>query len=492
MEQAGIAGSALMGRAGVAALRALRRRWSAARELVILCGGGNNGGDGYVLAQRAAAAGLTVRIISCVPPAALRGDAAAAAAACEALELPIESLELDRLPQILAASDVVIDALLGIGLQQTVRTPLAAVIEQINACGRPVLSIDVPSGLCADTGRVQGIAVHANLTVTFIGHKIGLFMNAGPDHVGELELERLGLDGVADAVAHVLDATSLTRLLSPRLRTSHKGNGGHVVIVGGGLGMPGAARLAGEAALRVGAGRVSILCHPDSATAIASGRAELMVRGVAPDTDWAPLLQAADVRLVGPGLGRDSWAVEALRASVDFTAATVLDADALHLLSSVAAVPPDATLPWVLTPHPGEAAGLLSSVTAVVTAREIQADRLAALHALEQRIRAVVVLKGAGTLIGAAGRVPALCAAGNAALATAGTGDVLAGAIAGLWAQVAADAQLATPEVAWNSACAGVWLHASSADRWQQGMGGRVTRGLLAGELAASLAQDLP
>lgn len=520
IEQHGIAGGELMRRAAEGAWRALRQRWSAARELLVLCGGGNNGGDGYALAAIASRAGLTVRVVAVVPEDALQGDAAAAMRACLAAGIPISSLDLAALSKWLESSDVIVDALLGIGLKQTVRTPLAEVIEAVNASGRPVLALDVPSGLSADTGLVQGVAIRAALTVTFIGYKLGLFIGEGPQQVGELKLDRLQLDhlelgGVkfesrAPAVAELLNVDSLTTVLPPRRPDSHKGDGGHVVIVGGGRGMPGAARLAGESALRMGAGRVTVLCHPSSVAAIAAGRAELMVHGIERADEALPVLAAADVRLVGPGLGRDDSAFELLKIALDREAACVLDADALTLLPRVwaswsqapaAGVSRGAAeLPWVLTPHPGEAATLLASSARSGQPRgagDIQTDRLAALAHLVDEYSAVVVLKGAGTWVGGRGRTPALCAAGNATLATAGTGDVLAGAIAGVLAQRLRATSTEPPaanehrDALWESACAGVWWHAACADRWQRTVGRGGSRGLLASELALALGTGL-
>lgn len=472
---AGDDGLVLMRRAAAAAVVALRRHWPAARGCTVLCGGGDNGGDGWLMAQIARAQGLEVTVLWTVPPAVLRGAAAQAAAAALAAGVPAESLpEGSAAVARLAGAEVIVDALAGIGLRGALRAPLAQAIGAVNAAGRPVLALDVPSGLDADTGRVQGDAVRADATITFIALKAGLWLGAGPDHAGVVSLDTLGVadGGAPDGAWQRIIPAQLRATVPRRRRDAHKGQGGHVFVVGGGEGMPGAARLAGEAALRIGAGRVTVACASSSAGAIAAGRPELMVRALPTDpraaaAQLAGQIGAADVVVVGPGLGRDDWAsalVAVVRAS---GRPAVFDADALYGLSE--------SLPagCVMTPHPGEAAQLLGTSTAVV-----QQDRPAALHALLERHAAVVVLKGAGTLIGQRGRVPQICDRGHPVLAAPGTGDVLAGAIGGLSAQLGES---------WAAAVAAVWLHARAGELTAV----VADRGVLAGEVAAALPQAL-
>lgn len=467
-------GSRLMRRAASAALRTLRERWWSSRGFVVLCGGGNNGGDGWEMARLGRAAGLDAQVVWTTSPDALRGEAARAAAEALSAGVPAQAFGTAT-PERLARAEVIVDALLGIGLTGAVRAPLLAAIEAVAAAGRPVLALDVPSGLCADTGRVLGAAVRAEATISFIALKPGALLGAGPDHVGALSLDTLGIEpsaGSDETAWERLTPGALRSALPRRARDAHKGQGGHVFVVGGGDGMPGAARLAGEAALRVGAGRVTVACAAASATAVAAARPELMVRALPPDpasaaAQLATWLDAADVVVVGPGLGRDAWA-QALRARVFASGKPlVVDADALvEPLGRLSAR-------CVLTPHPGEAARSLGLSTEAV-----QADRAAALRALNARHDAVVVLKGAGTLIGQPGRVPQVCERGHPALAAPGTGDVLAGAIGGLCAQ-GADV--------WAAARIAVWAHARAGESL-----GRLTpRGVLAGEVAAALPPAL-
>ena len=478
----GPGGAVMMRRAAAAALEALRAAWPASHDIVVLCGGGGNGGDGWMLAALARAAGLQSRVLWTTPPEALRGEAAVAASEALAAGVPASAFDpTGSGPAQLARADVIVDALLGLGLAQAVRPPIAAAIDAINAAGRPVLALDLPSGLCADSGRVLGVAVRADVTVTFIALKAGLRLGAGPDHAGRVRLATLGIvDDLAPPAWTLLDAARVRAAIPARRRDAHKGQGGHVWVVGGGSGMPGAARLAGEAALRVGAGRVTVACAADSAPAIAAGRPELMVRGLAAAPGSAAqqlraALDGADVLLVGPGLGRDAWAMALLQVALDAAKPTVVDADALHLLGTLRADAPAASQgsSRVYTPHPGEAARLLG-----LTPAAVQADRPAALAALVARLGGTVVLKGAGTLLATPGSTPVVCDRGDPVLAAPGTGDVLAGAIAGLIAQ-SGD----RPGALFEAACAAVWVHARSGER----SANAVSRGVLAGEIAGQL-----
>jgi NAD(P)H-hydrate epimerase len=467
---AGTPGYVLMQRAAAAALQVARAEWPLAREYAVVCGAGNNGGDGYVLAILLQAAGFAVRVFAATDPAKLQGDAALAYRAVLAGDLRVEPWG-DAAPIALARSDVIVDAVLGIGLREAVRAPLAAVIGAINVAARPVLALDVPSGLCADTGKVQGIAVRAAATVTFIGVKSGCWLQAGPEHVGRLHLAALdvGMEASAVPVLRRIDDQLRSASLPPRVRDAHKGQSGRVLIVGGKPGMSGAVRLAGEAALRVGAGLVSVLTAPGSVAAVAA-RPELMVYGSDDAATLHELASRCDVLAIGPGLGRDDWSERMFEAALATRLPLVVDADALRRLADVPRLEPR---DWILTPHPGEAAQLLGYDATGGNLR-VQNDRLGALRALTARYGGVVVLKGAGTLVGREGDVPQWCAAGNPGMAVPGMGDVLTGAIAGL------QAQLRDP---WLAARLGVFVHACAGDT----LAPRGERGLLASEVATEL-----
>jgi hydroxyethylthiazole kinase-like uncharacterized protein yjeF len=467
IEEHGIAGIELMQRAGAAAFRALQTRWPAARRCVVACGAGNNGGDGYVIARLAARAGLQVTVLAASDPGGLR-DAAAQSFAQWARA---GGITVQYTGEPLPEADVLVDALLGTGLDRPVEGRYATLIEALDQHPAPVLAVDVPSGLSADSGRVMGRALRAELTISFIGRKRGLYTSDGPDHAGYRLFDGLGVpastyDGVA------VDDYLMTPLglawPSRRPLNAHKGQFGHLLVVGGGPGMAGAARMAGTAALRSGAGLVTVACHPDSAAAINGGQPELMVGALSDPRQLGRFLRRADVLAVGPGLGQSDWARTVLGRSLDAQLPTVLDADALNLLAQ----DPSTRRDWILTPHPGEAARLLE-----VASPAVQDDRFAAVRALQGRYGGTVVLKGRGTLVACARGETLVCDHGHPAMASAGMGDVLTGVIAGLYAQGM------PPD---DAASLGVWLHAMAGERAAHGGPGLLASDLI-GEIRALL-----
>ncbi len=461
IQEAGIPANILMERAGAALFKALRERWPTAGNVGIVCGQGNNGGDGFIVARLAQAAGLQVRVWLCGDPARLSDTAHGAFEALRAAGVRLEPAPLPQRPNV----DVIVDALFGTGLDRELSGASRATVEAINASGVPVLAADIPSGLHADTGGVLGAAVQAQLTVTFIGLKQGLLTGEGPGCSGELLFDDLGVP--AAVYAHVPpSALCITQEvavspLSPRSRSAHKGSCGHVLVIGGAPGMSGAARLAGEAALRVGAGLVSVATHPQHVAMLNVGRPELMCHAVRHPQALAPLLRRATVIAIGPGLGQDAWAQGLLAAALEVGQPLIVDADALNML----AADPRYADNWILTPHPGEAARLLGCSTA-----EVQNDRYRAVAELQVRYGGVAVLKGAGSLVRQEGRLTHVCDRGNPGMASGGMGDVLTGMIGGLRAQGLS---------AWNAALAAVYVHAWAGDvAAEQG-----ERGLLAGDL---------
>ncbi|HZT02369.1 MAG TPA: NAD(P)H-hydrate dehydratase [Steroidobacteraceae bacterium] len=466
IETLGIPGYTLMKRAGEAALRYLRTRFPVSHRIVIVCGAGNNGGDGYVLARFAHAAGLTVTTLAATSPQALHGDARQAYEDLRASGGQIQPFARERLTE----GEVIVDALLGTGLRGAAREEIAQVIRDINGSGRPVLAVDVPSGLDSDTGVPLGDTVRADCTVTFVGLKTGLFIGDGPEFAGtvffdDLEIVPDSRGDLRPRIERILES-SIQQALPRRARSSHKGDFGRVLIVGGGAGMPGAVRLAGEACLRVGAGLVTVAVVPENVPAICAGRPELICLPLADASALAEPAAKADVIAIGPGLGRTPWARDALDTVLRSGKPLVIDADALNIIAESQVSRRE---DWVLTPHPGEAARLLDTKTG-----EIQRDRLAALDGLVARYGGTVVLKGAGTLVGAPGRTPALCERGNPGMATAGMGDVLTGTIAGIFAQC---------RDAWLAARVGVLVHALAGDAAARSG----ERGLLAGDVAREL-----
>jgi NAD(P)H-hydrate epimerase len=464
---AGTPGFELMQRAARATWRALVRQWPTANELSVLAGHGNNAGDGYLVAVLARRAGWSVRILAVADPQRLQGDAALAHAEAVSEGVAIESWGVR--PEL---RGIVLDALLGTGLTGEVREPYASVIVAINASGLPVAAVDIPSGLCADTGRVLGCAVRADLTVTFIGLKTGLFTGDAADVVGELVFNDLHADPQllegAPTSARRLTAGNLPRLAA-RAPTSHKGRFGHVLLIGGDRGLGGAILLSAQSALRSGAGMVSVATRSEHVAAALARTPEAMVLGTSSANQLMALLQKVSVLVVGPGLGQAAWGRSLLSAAANAPLPQVWDADALNLLAEERVSLPEGC---VITPHPGEAARLLGIGTA-----DVQADRPAAARALSKKYTAVVVLKGAGSLIAHPDGRLALCHQGHPAMATAGLGDVLAGLLGALLAQGMAP---------FDAACLAVWLHANAGE--QQGKSGR---GLAASDLIPAIRQLL-
>jgi len=464
IETHGIAGYELMQRAAAAAFAHLRMKWPQARRIVVLCGSGNNGGDGYVLARLALVAGFDVGVVAAEPVRA-GGDAARAHAGW----VDAGGRTADVGPA-LADADVYVDALFGTGLTRAPKGVALDLIEQVNRAQGPTLALDVPSGVDADTGNVAGVAVNATATITFVARKRGMFTGAARDYCGEIVLDDLAIPAAAFADARadagLLDADALTALLPRRAANAHKGNFGHVLAIGGDLGFGGAIRLAGEAALRVGAGLVSVATRAEHVGALNAARPELMASGVGGPQELEPLLQRASVIALGPGLGQRAWGHALWHTAIAAGKPVVLDADGLNLLARDRLSLPANT---VLTPHPGEAARLLGCDTGAIAA-----DRFAAVREVARRHQCVSVLKGAGTLIATPHGEVAVCSWGNPGMASGGMGDVLTGVIAGLLAQ-GLDAYRAT--------CIGVALHARAGD--SAARDGEC--GLLAGDLFGPL-----
>ena len=378
----------LMARAGAAALAVLGERWPHARHIVVVAGPGNNGGDGRVLARLAQKAGVRVEVVDVD---SRRGGAAPAIPSC----------------------DVIIDALFGIGLSRAPDGGAAALIDAMNAHAAPVLALDVPSGLDADSGDAPGAVVIADATVTFLCHKPGLFNRDGPRCSGAVSLASLGVpadafDGL-EPLADVIARGRASALLGIRARDAHKGSFGHVLVIGGNAGLGGAAALAADAALRCGSGRVSVAV-PSGLGARSGARAEAMVHEC-DAASLAPLLERATVIAIGPGLGTDDWARAVLDAALACGKPLVADADALNLIAARPATRAD----WIVTPHPGEAARLLGTTTEAV-----QRDRRAAARSVSDATGAVTVLKGAATVVGGRAGRPAVWNAGHPGMAGAG------------------------------------------------------------------------
>jgi NAD(P)H-hydrate epimerase len=464
IEDLGIPGSTLMARAGKAAFELLRERWPRAHRITVVCGLGNNAGDGFVLAHLACESGLDARVMQLGDAAGVRGDALASLTAF------IESggISSGFAQEALNTADVLVDALLGTGLDREVSGEWKVAIEAMNASGIPILALDIPSGLAANSGHVLGAVIRAEATISFVGLKQGMFTGRAPDHCGAIFLDDLGVPSeLFSSMSGSAMRINLDNLpvLKPRSRTAHKGTNGHVLVIGGDYGMGGAVRMAGEAATRVGAGLVTIATRPEHVPGIYAARPELLCHGIENAGQMALLIEGANVIAVGPGLGRATWATELFTLVLDTHLPLVVDADALNLLAQE----PVRRANWILTPHPGEAARLLGSSIA-----EVEADRFGAITALHKRYGGTIVLKGAGTLIWSGAGPISVCDRGNPGMASGGMGDVLTGVIAGLLAQ---GLELEA------AACLGVCLHAAAGDRAAQ----EGERGMLASDLLPHL-----
>lgn len=459
-EKIGLGGGLLMQRAGAAAFTALRFRWPRARNITVVCGPGNNGGDGYVLAALARKEGLTVSVLCLGDLTGQQGDALVAREAYEKDGGKIEVFSGVLTP----GQDLVVDALFGTGLERTVEGQWAEAISVMNRGEAPVLALDIASGLHADSGRVLGSAVVADATIAFITLKAGMFTADGPDHCGHVYYDDLGVPetvmGAMTPFARRLSQKKIKHLLPRRQRNTHKGQSGRVLVIGGGPGMPGAVRLAGEAALYTGAGMVTVATHPDHAPLINAARPELIVHGIRTAKELDQFIRTSDVVAIGPGLGRSEWAMLLLAKVLEASGPKVLDADALNLLAKDERKSDE----WILTPHPGEAATLLGTTSGLV-----QQDRFVAADEIVKRYGGICVLKGCGTIV-SNGESRLVCDCGNAALSTAGTGDLLTGAIASFVAQGMESTE---------ATATAVWVHGYAAEM----LAPRGERGWLASEL---------
>ncbi|MCH9690642.1 MAG: NAD(P)H-hydrate dehydratase [Gammaproteobacteria bacterium] len=454
----------LMKRAGRAAFDALLRRWPKVQRVQVFCGGGNNGGDGYIVAGLCAGRQLPVTVYSCVAVEHLKGDALEAYhfAKREGARIVTELKSLEAIDE----HTVCVDALLGTGFHGTLRRSSVAAIVHINNSAAPVMAIDLPSGLNADTGHAAQ-AVQADMTVTFIGRKFGLHTGRGPALAGEVVFA--GLDAPQSVYTDVMPLAKAygghnIERLPARSADSYKNQFGRVLVVGGDHGFGGAVLMAAEAAARAGAGLIELASRPEHVPAALMRRPEIMAHAVISGQELEPLLQGPDVIAVGPGLGSAPWGEQLLARVGRAALPLVMDADALNILAAGRVLAGVRRSDWVLTPHVGEAARLLACDTAAISH-----DRRAAAQAMQQKYGGVVILKGAGTLIAHEDGIDVINC-GNPGMASGGMGDLLTGIIAALIGQkmdILAAARLA------------VWLHGEAGNR--AAVDGQ--RGLLASDL---------
>lgn len=471
IHELGIAGYELMCRAGRAVVDIALERFPDTGRWLIMCGPGNNGGDGYVVARLAVEAGIDVTVCSMIDPRQLKGDAARAyvdwqAGGGNVLNWPLPEDD---------SYELALDALLGTGIDREVGGEYRGAITYLNQLNCPTLAIDIPSGLNADTGCIMGCAAQAQCTVTFVGQKRGMYTADGPDCCGSIYFDNLSIpseaaSGFEGSAGTLLTIGELFEVSVRRPRNSHKGSFGHVLAVGGIRGMGGAIRLCGEAALRSGAGKVTLATDPAHAGMINLVRPELMVKAVDTDAGLSALIENDFVVAVGPGLGTTDWSASLFKTCLDSKSPLVVDADGLNLLALQSGQSPVSRDNWILTPHPAEAARLLGS-----TVSEIQKDRVQSATDIARRFGACVVLKGCGTIVAEASGRYAICPTGNPGMATAGSGDVLTGVIAGMLGQGLS---------CFDAACVGVLVHGLAGDRAAEKSG---EMGLIAGDITVAL-----
>jgi ADP-dependent NAD(P)H-hydrate dehydratase / NAD(P)H-hydrate epimerase len=475
--EGGVPGATLMDQAGAAVARVVRERYPAPRRIAVLCGKGNNGGDGFAAARHLRDRQPEVFLIGRREDVA--GDAAAHLGRLEAAGLAVREIPDDGAWQAareeVGHAGLVIDALLGTGLREAASGLTGRVIAEVARwVTAPVVAVDIASGLSSDTGAVPGPALRADVTVTFAAPKHGHVLPPGCDRTGELIVADIGIAVEATALG-LVQAADAARAYPPRHPDAHKGDFGHVLAVAGSVGKSGAAVLCGTAALRAGAGLVTVASPAAVQAVVAAARAELMTDPL-PAEPLARCLELAagcDAVVLGPGLGGDAAALARGLAEA-VTAPLVIDADGLNALSPASAHPWTGGRATVLTPHPGEMGRLLGLATT-----DVQADRLAAARALAAATGAVVVLKGQRTVVARPDGFAAVNPTGNPGLAKGGTGDVLAGVVGAL---------LARGCDAWTAAVAAVFVHGRAGDLAAARTG---VESLLAGDVVEALGEAI-
>jgi NAD(P)H-hydrate epimerase len=463
-----VAGFDLMRRAARASLSVISDQYPMAGDLLVVCGKGNNAGDGYLVAALAREQGMKATVLAVSSPRELENDAFEAHAEAERAGVEIVA---DVSEVRFELYDVIIDALLGTGFQGDVRPAYRSAIEVINTAGRPVVSIDLPSGVNASTGEAQ-LAVRADHTVTFISRKVGVFTGPGRAKAGSVHLADLGVPShlYPDPVAYECRWEPLS--LEPPALMSYKHQRGHVLVAGGDLGMPGAVAMAAEAALRTGAGMVSIATRPAHASAMLARIPEAMT--LDPQAaGFSDRLQQMDLIVLGPGLGRQGWGLDLFETVEATSLPVVLDADGLFWLAQRSSWSGG---PLFLTPHAAEAARLLA-----ISVQQVESDRLSRARQLGERFQARVDLKGPGSVVALLDRIE-VCVHGNPGMATAGMGDVLSGIVGGVLAEaIRAKAADAVLDDLFSAAIA---LHSAAADLAAREIG---TRSLIATDVVRAL-----
>ena len=444
----------------------IRKKYPSSKKWLILCGIGNNAGDGMMLASIALKSNVDVTICYFFPDKIFNGCAAEIHGELESLASQNTFKIIHHFNEsILNDADLIIDAIFGIGINRPIDNLTKSKINLINNQDSPIVSLDIPSGVHPDSGQIMGAAIKATMTITFISHKLCFYLGEGKNLSGVIKCSHLNISQrhfsrVTEDMKIINESYTQNKLLR-RKSDTHKGDYGHVLIVGGGPGMHGAALLSGESSLRGGAGKVTIFMHESHRSLINKARPELMLIFSNEGINIESILSKVDVVAIGPGLGLDDWARSVFKHVIKSNKPLVVDADALNILSEKNFKRED----WVLTPHPGEAAKLLSKSSV-----EIQENRFLSLDKLKDNYGGTIVLKGNNTLIGNKDYVTNICTQGNPGMASAGMGDVLTGLIAAMMSQGYSQ---------FEAASVGVEAHARAGDIAAR----RGERGLIAGDV---------
>lgn len=487
IQEAKVPGTTLMERAGTGVVTHLMQAWGLpkGKKAVILCGKGNNGGDGLVVARLLQKKGARLKVILLASPHDLSPDAKKMYRQLTKIVRP-SLLTVNPSPETLRSltqdADLLVDALLGTGLTSSVRPPYTSAIEAINASPAFTVAIDIPSGLDSNTGATLGLAVQADLTVTFGCPKLGLYLGSAIDKVGSIEVVDIGipLDFIASVAPHIhlLSQEIIRPVMPPRPPSSHKGTFGHAGIVGGSSGKTGAPAMTGLGALRVGTGLVTVATPQSLSPILESKLLEVMTEPMPESSQHLLGMESCQALLAfadhksslafGPGLGVSPDTTELLRHLLpQLDVPCVLDADALNGLARHCQVFSSMKRPPILTPHPGEMARLIGDTAS----KQINEDRIGVSRQFAMKHRVILVLKGARTVIAEPQGQVAICPTGNPGMASAGMGDVLTGMIAGLLAQGLGP---------WDAARAGVYLHGLAGDLAAATIG---KPGLIAGDV---------
>jgi NAD(P)H-hydrate epimerase len=487
-----VPGLVLMENAGLQLLQFMQEHLSGfqQRHVTIVAGRGNNGGDGFILARHLWHRGVQVRVLFLGASSELRSDARRAYAMAQTYGVPVVHCRTlrawQRATQTLSQTDIIVDALLGTGLNKPATGLYAEAIRTLNTVQKPIIAVDIPSGLSADHGNICGEHIQATHTVTFALPKRGLLLYPAAAAVGTLHVVDIGIPQQAVDAENIrvtlLTEPTIRTLLPHRHPNAHKGSFGHLLVVAGSLGKTGAGVLASQAALRAGAGLVTLALPASLNSAMEAHLTEVMTLPVAENPqgglaeeaalDLLQFLQKVDGMVLGPGLGTHPTTIACVHKLLQHTLVpVVLDADGLNSLEGALDVLRDCAAPVIMTPHPGEMARLLGRDTATV-----QAQRLEIAHELVRRFQGYAVLKGAHTVIYAPDGRCWINPTGNPAMATAGTGDVLAGVIGALLCQ---------GMLPLHAAQCGVYLHGLAGDRVQDRLGQR-------GLIASDILEELP